>query len=450
VSRARRGPRPVSTRADPDLVLVHRAARRAALQAAVLVATSFLLCGGLLLVLVTHGQSTSLDGQLRAAAGRADDVSDPPDGIVLVLRRPDGSVVQSPGTVAALVRRADLDAALAGGDGTRTVDVHLRGGEMRVLTQVRPEPAGRVVVRAAASLRPLHDERERLLAALAASGALALLLAAALGAVIGRRTVRGLVRTLRRQREFVADASHELRTPLTVLATRAQLLRRHLEAPPADDRARDGLRHEGDRLVADAARLGDVVEDLLAASEPAPEGASTDAVAVAHEVADSLRSVAETQQVRLDVAGLDRDEQGSVLVAAGAASLRRSLVALLDNAVRYTPPGGTAALGLAVQGDRALLTVTDTGPGIPPELRDRLFDRFASGDRLRDQEAGTADSGSQAPRRRYGLGLALVADSVHRAGGTVRVTSGPSGTRFTIELPCVEPARPRRRSLMPR
>jgi two-component system OmpR family sensor kinase len=73
--------------------------------------------------------------------------------------------------------------------------------------------------------------------------------------------------------------------------------------------------------------------------------------------------------------------------------------------------------------------VSDTGPGIPADVRAQVFDRFASGDRRADDDAGTAT------RRRYGLGLALVADTVHRFGGDIGAESGAGGTTFTLALP---------------
>jgi two-component system OmpR family sensor kinase len=79
-----------------------------------------------------------------------------------------------------------------------------------------------------------------------------------------------------------------------------------------------------------------------------------------------------------------------------------------------------------VRGASAVVTVSDSGPGIPDPVREQLFDRFASGDRRADEAS------SPATRRRYGLGLALVADTMHRYGGDVAVVTGPGGTTFTL------------------
>lgn len=166
LSRLRRSPPEWAGRGDRDRALVRSAGRRAAGQAAILVAESFLLCGGLVLLVVITAQRHAADSDLRAAVSRAEDVTDPPQGISLLLRRPDGSVAATPGA----------------GSG----DVHTPAGEFRVRTQRRPTAAGVVLVQAALSLQPGHTERARLLAALTPAAGVALLAAAGLGAVTGR------------------------------------------------------------------------------------------------------------------------------------------------------------------------------------------------------------------------------------------------------------------------
>jgi two-component system OmpR family sensor kinase len=402
-----------------------------------LVAASFLLCGGLVLLVVVTAQGHAADTQLRAAVSRAEDVTDPPQGITLLLREQDGSIDVTPGARAVLPVRNDLAAVLdPHGPPARVRDVHTPAGEFRVRTQRRPTAAGVVVAQAALSLQPEHAERARLLAALALAGVLALLAAAALGAFTGRRTVRGLVDTLGRQRRFVADASHELRTPLTVLTTRVQLLNRHLTAARLDPSAREILTADAQRLITDGTRLAEVVEDLLAASEPSPPDAPPmDLAAVAADVVAALAPVAASRgvTVRLAAAGPDHPAAPAggpgLLVQGGSTAVRRSLLALLDNAVRHSPAGARVTVTVGGTADAGTVTVTDTGPGIPPDVRSRLFDRFSSGERP-DRPAGPPDAS-----RRYGLGLALVAETVHRVGGEITVDTGPTGTAFTVTLP---------------
>jgi two-component system, OmpR family, sensor kinase len=431
---------------DGDLAVVRRAARRAAWVAAALVAVSFVLWGGLVFLVVVTGQDRDARTQLQSAAGHADDVGDPPSGISLLLRSPDGRTETSPGAPPVLPYRPGLTAVLStGGPAAQLRDVDAAAGDYRVWTERRTGPDGVVVAQAALSLRPLEQERARLLGGLLAAGALALVAAAGLGALSGRYAVAGLVAALRRQRQFVADASHELRTPLTVVSTRAQLLARHLASAPVDESTRGVLAADVERLLADSSSLADVVEDLLAASEPAiGSSGCADLRAVAADAVGSLASLGVERGIAIELAELrDGDPGGPVEVAAGAPPLRRSLVALIDNAVRHSPDGGTVTVACGMRDDRGVVVVADTGPGIPDGVRTHLFDRFSSGDRMADAGVSTST------RRRYGLGLALVADTVHRFAGDIRVETGGQGTTFTLVLPrCTEHRRKTARAVL--
>jgi signal transduction histidine kinase len=401
------------------------------------VAVSFLLCGGLVFLVVVAGQNRDTRAELQHTAASADDVGDPPAGIGLLLRSADGRIRLSPEAPPVLPYRPALDAVLRGGAPAGQVrDVSTPAGDFRIWTQRRAGPEGVAVAQAAMSLEPLEHERARLLGGLLAAGALALVAAVGVGALSGRQTASGLVGALRRQRQFVADASHELRTPLTVLSTRAQLLARHLASAPVDEETRRVLSADVSRLLSDSSGLADVVEDLLAASEPAADGAAcADLRAVAGDAVADLAVLGRERGVVLGLVPLADGEapsgvtagEGAVWVAAGAPPLRRSLVALIDNAVRHSPPGGAVTVACGRRGGRGVATVSDTGPGIPEGVRNSVFDRFASEGRPGDGGTGT--------RRRYGLGLALVADTVHRLSGDIAVETGPSGTTFTLVLP---------------
>lgn len=414
--------------------MVRRAGRRAAWLAASLVTLSFALSAGLVLVIVMTGQDRDARAQLAAAAARADDVGDPPAGISLLLRHPDGSLQLSAAAPSVLPYRPGLTAVLADdGPAVQSAEVASADGDFRVLTQRRSGPEGVEIVQAASSLRPQQAEQARLIGGLLAAGALALVTAGLLGTLSGRQTARGLVIALRRQRQFIADASHELRTPLTLVSTRAQLLSRHLESSDMDPSARRELTADAERLLADSASLAQVVEDLLAASEPRPEETErVDLGAAAAEAVTSLAPLGRDRQIALVLEHMPSrgSQAGEVIeVSAGASPLRRSLVALIDNGIRHSPVGGTVTVTYGVRGSRGVLTVSDSGPGIPEQRLAQLFDRFSSGDRQADDGAGSRT------RRRYGLGLALVADTLHRFDGDIGVESGLGGTTFTVTLP---------------
>lgn len=396
-----------------DAVMMRRAARRIGRQTAGLVLVAFCLCAGVLLAVVWRSQHQASSATLAAAVQRADDVSDPPNGAWLVVARASGVTDVSPGAPAVV---PDLPALarvrLTGLLDSR--DVHTPSGEYHLLTVPRD---GRVV-QAALSLAPEHGERTRLLEALAVAGAVAVAAAGALGALAGHRSVAPLAAALVRQRSFVADASHELRTPLTRLTTRAQLLQRTVDRGDGDT-----AEAEARRLVVDGRELSAVLEDLLAAAEPVDQARwpAVDLAAVADDGRQSMLGEAAAAGVELAVEG--HPPGGTVTVRAPRPALDRALVALLDNAIRHTPAGGTVTVTATRAGRWATLSVGDTGPGVSADMRGRLFDRFAH---------GTAHG----PRRRFGLGLALVADTAHRLGGDVSVaTASGGGTTMTMRLP---------------
>lgn len=229
-----------------------------------------------------------------------------------------------------------------------------------------------------------------------------------------RRSVRPLAEALDAQRRFVADASHELRTPLTTLSSRIQVLqRRHERAEPIDDTLAE--------LRRDAATMGEVLTDLLlmAEADAARSGPPTETAAAVGSAVESLRPVADDAHVSLDID--DRGEGGSVAVP--AITLTRVLVALIDNAIQHSPAGATVTITTGRDGARAAVRVADHGGGIVGIDVDRVFERFAR----------SAESGR---RRGFGLGLSLVRDVAHRAGGTIEVErTSPAGTTFLLLLP---------------
>jgi two-component system OmpR family sensor kinase len=253
--------------------------------------------------------------------------------------------------------------------------------------------------------------------AVAVLGVLSVVLAGIAAWVIARRAVRPLAEAARVQRSFVADASHELRTPLTVLHARVQRL--HMATPPEDPR-----RGVVDELRDDTRVLIDIVNDLLAvaAGSTEPNG-DADLGAVLATVHRDMAVVAAGRQVRFEVSPAD----GTLAVS--ATQLHRCLVALSDNAIGHSRPGGRVRVAVTRHGPTAVIRVTDEGPGITGIAPTRVFDRFAHG-------TPTQAPGATAPRTGHGIGLALVRDVAVRAGGDVRVErTGPDGTVFALRLP---------------
>lgn len=223
------------------------------------------------------------------------------------------------------------------------------------------------------------------------------------------------------QRQLVADAAHELRTPLTALGGTVEILR--LGADHGDEvtvrRLLAATGHEVDRLV-------HLVNDLLALSNldearPLP----TSAVDLRDVLADATERVVKLAQGRRLVRHLD----AAATVSGDQDQLERLFLNLLDNALKFTPPGGTVEVRLAHDGGRAITTIADTGEGIAPDDLPRIFDRFYRGDVSRSRRAGGA-----------GLGLAIASGIVRRHGGTIEASSTLGrGTTITVRLPLAGP-----------
>jgi signal transduction histidine kinase len=378
---------------------------------AALVAVVMLSLIALVTVLVVREQQRETDTLLRATAETADDVEDPPSGSWLVL-------VTSAGTRVSHGLPVDLQPELVEAREHLTVGTtHLRtlrrgdDAAYRLLTVRERERTVQVV----ADLAPQHRERDVLLRTMGLAALASLALAAAVGAVLGRRAVRPLAEALMLQRAFVADASHELRTPLTLLSTRAQLLHRSLAAARTSRQVRD----DAAGVVEDVQRLGEVVEDLLVAADPRAddERVDVDVAEVAAQVVASAGAHAEAAGVRLVVAAAE-----PAVVLGAPAALRRALVSLVDNAVDHTPSGGEVRVEVRPRRTEVVVRVADSGPGVRPDQQRHVLTRFHSG-------------GHRAGRTHYGLGLALTHDVANRHGGQLRLVPSASGAVFELVLP---------------
>lgn len=395
-----------------DDVLVRRAARGVALQAAGLVAVALLLLVALATLVVVYGQASAADELLRSTVSTADDVGDPPPETWVVLAR-DDQVASSPGLPAEIKPALAKLRRLATANRTLTSLSGQKDREYRVATQ---QQSGRTV-QVVLDLTSQHQQRARLLKAMALASLLGLAFAGLLGVLLARHAVRPLGQALILQRSFVADASHELRTPLTLLSTRTQLLDRAIQASDLDQQVLEDSRG----VVHDVQRLGEVVDDLLLAADPrADENLQpVDLALLVEVVVGSAGAHAAHSQVALTSVA---DDPAGNWVLGAAPALRRAVLALVDNAIDHTPPAGEVRVHTRNERGNVLVSVSDTGPGIDPAIAQDVLRRFHSG-------------GHRAGRAHYGLGLTLTHDVANRHGGQLRLVPSEGGATFELVLP---------------
>jgi two-component system, OmpR family, sensor kinase len=245
-----------------------------------------------------------------------------------------------------------------------------------------------------------------------------------------------------RLRRFAADASHELRTPLSAIRGYAEFALRHRGPVP------ENVIHALTRVQSESARMSVLVDDLLLlarldAGRPL-EREPVDLSRLAIDVTSDARVARQEHHWRLDL------PSDPVLVLGDEHRLHQVLANLMSNAGKHTPPGSTVSVTLRVEAagpdapqtqetgvlerglrparSRVELSITDDGPGIPPELLPELFERFTRADTSRARDLDAAGTST-------GLGLAIVDAVVAAHDGSITVASQPGRTRFAIYLP---------------
>ena len=247
------------------------------------------------------------------------------------------------------------------------------------------------------------------LTAIILSAVLASRTAVLAGDVTGREAERS-------RREFTANVSHELKTPLQSILGSAELLENGLV--PADD-----VPHFAGRIRAESSRLVALIEDIIRLSQldeavPIPRE-PVELREVAEDVAASLQDSAAAKGVSLTVTGEEAELQGV------PGLVREMVFNLCDNAIKYNVPGGTVEVSVARREGGALLTVRDTGIGIPPKYQGRVFERFFRVDKSRSKASGGT-----------GLGLSIVKHGAQYHGAKISLRSQPDrGTEISVLFP---------------
>ncbi len=230
-------------------------------------------------------------------------------------------------------------------------------------------------------------------------------------------------RLMQERSNFFAMLSHELRTPLAIIINQADLLEDGVTAsdPSATGEAAESIRRSGTQLLT---LVNDILEVARAEAgrleitiEPVDPRAALD------DLRSTLRGLAAARDITLTV----RTPRSLPVVAADPRRLREVILNIVDNAVKYTPAGGTVTVSAAAVGDVVEIAVTDTGVGIPADIGEQIFEPFY-------RVKGTSTQHGEASS---GLGLALAHRLMTALDGSLRYESTETGTTFTISLPVV-------------
>jgi heavy metal sensor kinase len=236
-------------------------------------------------------------------------------------------------------------------------------------------------------------------------------------AVVFNETLSRLETAFEQMRRFTGDVSHELRTPLTAIRSVGEVGLRDRR----DEQAYRGIIAS---MLEEVDRLATLVDRLLAWSR-----AETGQARMAQEVIN-LQVMAEEVSAHLGVLAEEKgqslivEQLGSPRALADRLVLRQSLINLVDNAIKYTPAAGQIRIRVSESPTAAMIDVTDTGPGVPPDLKARIFDRYNRSDRRSGDIGGT------------GLGLSISKAAIEMNGGRLTLEStSAAGSRFRISLP---------------
>ena len=272
------------------------------------------------------------------------------------------------------------------------------------------------VAAAVADRLELEDQYASLIGTFAAAAFAALVLVAAGGYILVRQSTAPVERSMEQMRRFMADAAHELRTPVTVLRARAEVALGQERDPVRDAAVLQAMELEADRV-------GAIVGDLLTlARADAGEQAVTREPLYLDDLAanavEGVRALAERKRVTLEVGEFEE-----AAIVGDPTLVRRLLLIVLDNAIKYTPAGGRVGLDVTARDGRRSVIVSDTGIGIPEDQLAHVFERFYRGEPARREAEGA------------GLGLAIARWITDLHGARIDIGSSPQGTRVEITFP---------------
>ena len=222
---------------------------------------------------------------------------------------------------------------------------------------------------------------------------------------------------LKFEREFIADASHELRTPVTALSLQLGLLETATTPQERDESIQD--------LKRGVERMRRLIEQILTLARLDPENTGQmsliDITALIRDMHEDYTRIAVAKSIDFTVSIEDQ-----VAVRGDLTSLTALIRNILDNAMRYTPAGGVVTLQISNQHSTPQIRITDSGPGIPAEIREKVFSRFFRADHAPD------DTGT-------GLGLAIAKRAAERLGASLQLEDGPGGAGLTVLISFPDP-----------
>lgn len=351
-------------------------------------------------------------------------IGGPSSGTVAFVSTPGGMLMGGSRAANTLIDHEDLKAAQTTGRETVREKTIADGLPLRVLTVPVEGPGGTWVVGVVGDRTAEELTLGVVLTMLVAGGLVALFASLVVGWMYADRALVPIRESMRRQREFAADASHELRTPLAIVKGSIEHLRRNRDQPVAA--VGDAL----DDLDAGTDRLTALVDDLLVLARTDSGAidldlATTDLGELVLDALGSLSSVADSHGVQLQI------DAEPVPITADAGRLRQLVVILVGNAIRHSAAAGGRSVEVSVRGTagRAILAVDDDGHGIRQEDLPRVFDRFWRA--------------ADAPTGGTGLGLAIARWIVERHGGTIVASNrAGGGARFEVSLPRLAAAPP--------